>query len=113
MCSTPVLAVLFVLYVRTKVLGYYVPRIARIFQEKPLFIVQRGQHRTEADIVRFRTADGLTLRGCYFKGQGRRRGVILFGLEFGSDCWSCWSYCERLVAAGFDVFTYEPRNQGE
>ena len=39
--------------------------------------------------------------------------MILFGLEFGSDCWSCRSYCEQLVASGFDVFAFEPRNQGQ
>jgi fermentation-respiration switch protein FrsA (DUF1100 family) len=39
--------------------------------------------------------------------------VILFGLEFGSTCWSCWSYVDHLVEAGFDVFAFEPRNQGE
>ncbi|MFO0929089.1 MAG: hypothetical protein U0736_19050 [Gemmataceae bacterium] len=33
----------------------------------------------------------------------------LFGLEYGSTCWSCWAYCERLVANGFDVFAFEPR----
>ena len=93
--STPLLAALFFLFGRIKVFGYYVPRIARIFQEKPLFIVPRGQPRDDAEVVRFRTSDGLTLRGCYFKCAGERRGVILFGLEFGSDCWSCWcrSWC--------------------
>jgi pimeloyl-ACP methyl ester carboxylesterase len=39
--------------------------------------------------------------------------VILFGLEFGSNRWSCRPYCEHLVEAGFDVFAYEPRNQGD
>jgi pimeloyl-ACP methyl ester carboxylesterase len=38
--------------------------------------------------------------------------VILFGLEFGSNCWSCRAYCEHLVASGFDVFAFESRNQG-
>jgi alpha-beta hydrolase superfamily lysophospholipase len=113
MFSLPTLMLLFLIYVRIKVFGYYVPRIARIFQEKPLFIVPRGQPRPEAESVRFRSTDGLTLNGCYYKGEGDRRGVILFGLEFGSDCWSCWSYCERLVANGFDVFAFETRNQGK
>jgi len=38
--------------------------------------------------------------------------VILFGLEFGSDCWSCRAYCDHLVESGFDVFAFESRNQG-
>jgi fermentation-respiration switch protein FrsA (DUF1100 family) len=91
----------------------YVPLVERIFQEKPLFIVPRGQPASEAEDVSFRNADGLTLRGCYFRTPRPRRGVILFGLEFGSDRWSCRAYCDHLVEAGFDVFAFEPRGQGE
>src|SRR5438128_434037 len=91
----------------------YVEPIARVFQEKPLFIVPRGQADPAAEDVAFTTADGLTLRGCYFKASGKRRGVILFGLEFGSDRWSCRTYCEHLLATGYDVFAFEPRSQGQ
>ena len=91
----------------------YMPYIVRIFQEKPLFIIPRGQPAPGAEDVRFSTADGLTLSGCYLKGKGSRRGVILFGLEFGSNRWSCLPYCEHLLEAGFDVFAFESRNQGD
>jgi len=94
---------------RTKYLHFMV----RIFQEKPLFVIPRGQPLPEAEDVRFSTTDGLTLRGCYLAARGPRRGVILFGLEFGANRWSCRPYCEHLVEAGFDVFAWEPRNQGE
>src|SRR5262249_10988797 len=58
--------------------------------------------------------DGLSLRGCYLRAERPdRKGVILFGLEFGSNRWSCRPYCEALVSAGYDVFAYEPRNQGD
>jgi len=97
------------LYVRWKYMGFLV----RIFQEKPLFIIPRGQPVDEAEHVTFPTADGLTLRGCYLRANGSRKGVILFGLEFGSNRWACLQYCEGLVADGFDVFAYEPRNQGD
>jgi dipeptidyl aminopeptidase/acylaminoacyl peptidase len=90
-----------------------VPKVKRIFQEKPLFVIPRGQPLPDAEVVRFPTTDGLTLNGCYLKAKGPRRGVILFGLEFASTCWSCRSYVEHLVAAGFDVFAFESRNQGE
>jgi pimeloyl-ACP methyl ester carboxylesterase len=40
-------------------------------------------------------------------------GVVLFGLEFGSNRWSCLPYCENLLESGFDVFAFETRNQGE
>src|SRR5262249_35386106 len=100
-------------YIHRRVLYYYVPRIARIFQEKPLFIIPRGQPVSGAEQVRFPTSDGLTLAGCYFKSRRPRRGVIVFGLEFGSAAWAAWPYCERLVESGFDVFAFEARNQGQ
>lgn len=93
---------------------YYVHVIARIFQEKPLFIIPRGEKNAAAEDVRITTGDGRTIRGCYLKTTAdERKGVLLFGLEFGSDRWSCQSYCEKLVADGYDVFAYEPRNQGD
>src|SRR3954463_6617140 len=92
-------------YLRWKYLDYMV----RIFQEKPLFIIPRGQPVPEAEDVRIPTSDGLTLAGCYLKAKGPRRGVILFGLEFGSNRWSCVQYCDHLLEAGYDVFAFEPR----
>lgn len=97
------------LYIRWKYLGFLV----RIFQERPLFIIPRGQPIDEAEHVTFASADGLTLRGCYLPAHGPRKGVILFGLEFGSNRWACLPYCDGLIADGFDVFAYEPRNQGD
>ena len=95
-----------------RVMTAYIPPVIRMFQEKPLFITPRGQPVEGAESVTFRNAEGLALQGCYLKGAGTRRGVVLFGLEFGSDRWSCVGYCEQLLAAGFDVFAFEPRNQG-
>ena len=103
-----ILAVMY-LYLRWK----YVGRLARIFQEKPLFLVPRGEPDPSGEDVSFPAADGLTLRGCYLPTTApARRGVILFGLEFGSNRWSCRPYCRELLAAGYDVFAFEPRNQG-
>jgi uncharacterized protein len=102
------LAVAF-LYFRSK----YASLVVRIFQEKPLFVIPRGKPTDDAEHVTFGTPDGLTLRGCYLKATAPRKGVILFGLEFGSDRWSCRQYSEALLAAGYDIFAYEPRNQGD
>ncbi len=110
--SIPLLLVSWVTWVHLYMRIRYLHVLARIFQEKPLFIVPRGQPLPHAEPVKFPTSDGLSLNGIYLKGKKPRRGVILFGLEFGSDCWSCWSYCEHLVEAGFDVFAFEFRNQG-
>src|SRR5437762_1954014 len=112
MCSVPLgLSLILVLlhyYLRIR----YLSILVRIFQEKPLFIIPRGQPAPEAEDVPFKTADGLTLRGCYLKAQGTRRGVVLFGVEFGSNRWSCLQYCQGLIEAGYDVFSFELRNQG-
>jgi dipeptidyl aminopeptidase/acylaminoacyl peptidase len=112
MCSVPALVLGALLLFHLRVVQRYVPLLVRIFQEKPLFIIPRGQPLDSAETVRFQTSDGLTLTGCYLKAQGPRRGVILFGLEFASNCWSCRPYCEHLQASGFDVFAFESRNQG-
>lgn len=112
MLTGPACVAAFACYIHRKVMRVYVPRVARIFQEKPLFIIPRGQPVPGAEEVRFPTADGLTLAGCYFKAQGPRRGVVVFGLEYGSNSWSAWAYCEHLVRGGFDVFAFEARNQG-
>jgi alpha-beta hydrolase superfamily lysophospholipase len=91
----------------------YLDVLMRIFQEKPLFIIPRGQPVPGAEEVWFSTRDGLQLRGCYLRPPRPRKGVILFGLEFGSNRWACVTYCEQLLEAGYDVFAFEPRNQGE
>jgi len=97
-------------FVRKNLLG----NLERAFVEKPLFIIPRGEPDPSAEEVRFPTADGRHLQGAYFKTPAAaRRGVILFGIEYGSDRWSCRSYCDPLLAAGYDVFAYEPRNQGK
>jgi pimeloyl-ACP methyl ester carboxylesterase len=88
--------------------------VIRIFQERPLFVIPRGQPTEGAEDVRFPTVDGLLLRGCYFKTPAdERHGVVLFGLEFGSNRWSCLPYCEHLIEGGFDVFSFETRGQGD
>lgn len=92
----------------------YLDNVGRIFLEKPLFIIPRGQPDPQADDLAIPTSDGLTLRGCYWKTPaGQRKGVILFGLEFGSNRWAAGPATVDLRDAGYDVFTYEPRNQGD
>jgi len=109
------LGVLFLLaYVHLYLRWRYMPMIVRIFEEKPLFVVPRGDPVPDAEDVHFPTENGRILHGCYLRTRARRRrGVILFGLEFGSNCWSCGPYCEHLVNAGYDVFAFEPRGQGD
>lgn len=91
----------------------YLHVVVRIFQERPLFVVPRGQAVEGAEDVRFATRDGRTLAGCYLRTRSDRRGVILFGPEFGSNRWACVQYCEGLLENGFDVFAFESRGQGD
>jgi pimeloyl-ACP methyl ester carboxylesterase len=92
----------------------YTDFVVRIFEEKPLFIIPRGLPQAGSEEVRLRTSDGLTLAGSYLHtSSAARRGVILFGTEYGSNRWSCGSYCRHLLADGFDVFTFEFRSQGQ
>jgi pimeloyl-ACP methyl ester carboxylesterase len=90
----------------------YLHLIVRIFQERPLFVVPFGQPVDGAEDVRFRTRDGRSLAGCYLRARCERRGVVLFGLEFGSNRWACVPYCEGLLENGYDVFAFESRGQG-
>ena len=113
LCSAPVTLALVATLHYYYLLWKYLHFMVRIFQEKPLFVVPRGRPVADAEDVRFPSADGLTLAGCYLKGVGPRRGVILFGLEFGSTRWSCLPYCEHLLTAGYDVFAFESRGQGD
>lgn len=109
----PVLLLVYMVYLHVYIRVRYLHFLIRIFQEKPLFVIPRGQPLADAEEVRFPTSDGLTLFGCYLRTTQPRRGVILFGLEFGSNCWACHSYCEHLIEKGFDVFAFESRNQGQ
>jgi alpha-beta hydrolase superfamily lysophospholipase len=107
------LAILVPLYLfHRHIFRKYLPYLYRIFQEKPLFIIPVGQPIADAEEVQLRTTNNLTLHGCYLKTAGPRRGVILFGLEYGSNCWSCQPYCDFLRENGYDIFAFETRGQG-
>jgi dipeptidyl aminopeptidase/acylaminoacyl peptidase len=98
------------LYLRWK----YMDNVVRIFEEKPLFIIPRGRPTSEAEEVHLQSFDGLNLCGCYLRTTAaQRKGVILFGLEFGSNRWSAVPYCDFLRKEGFDIFAFEPRCQGD
>jgi pimeloyl-ACP methyl ester carboxylesterase len=113
----PLAVVLFLVGLYFYLIWRFMHHLVRIFGEKPLFIIPRGQPLAGAEALRFPTADGLTLSGCYLRGAttpGRgRRGVILFAPEFGANRWSCLPYCEHLLAHGFDLFAFDFRGQGE
>lgn len=105
----PTIVVIAMLALHVRVLRFYVPVLARIFQEKPLFILPFGQPVPDAEEITLTTSDGETLHAVYLHTPKPRKGVLLFGLEFGSTRWSCLPYCEFLREAGYDIFTFETR----
>src|SRR5213078_3452300 len=67
----------------------YMDNLLRIFAETPIFVIPRGQRPDAAEDLRLATPDGLTLAAAYLRtSAARRKGVILFGLEFGANRWS-------------------------
>src|ERR1700738_3876757 len=99
--------------IQAHIMRVYFPHLVRIFQEKPLFITPFAKPVEDAEAVQCPSTDGVNLRGCYLRAAGNRKGVIVFGLEYGSNRWACLPFCERLRAEGFDIFSFEFRGQGE
>lgn len=95
------------------VVRHYLGPVCRIFTEKPLFIVPFGKPTDDAEDLSIPSTDGVVLKGCYLKTKQPRRGVIFFGLEFGSKRWSSIAYCDFLLEAGYDIFACECRGQGD
>ena len=79
-----------------------------------LSMVPRDFVRLEGDIVEFRAFDGLRLNGMFLYGDVRHRprGMVIFAHEFKSDMYSASRYCQGLLAAGYDVFSFDFRNHG-
>ena len=92
----------------------YLPFLVRAMQETPPFNIPYGSPQPDAEAVVFPTTHGLQLQGCYLRARtAERRGVILFGLEFGCKRWACVPYCDFLRQHGYDIFTFETRGQGD
>jgi pimeloyl-ACP methyl ester carboxylesterase len=81
----------------------------------PLSMGPRDFLRIQGEPVTFRAFDGLSLRGMFLFGdhKGQPKGLIIFAHEFASDMYSCARYCRPLLAAGYDIFTFDFRGHGE
>jgi uncharacterized protein len=105
--------VIFLALAHFHIVYHFVPIVTRIFQEKPPFLLPFGKPVPGAEDIVLTTTDGLQLQACYLRTTKPRKGVILFGLEFGSNRWGCVPYCEFLRDAGYDIFAFEMRGQGQ
>lgn len=75
----------------------------------------RDFQRIDGERVTFRAFDNLNLCGMFLHGDhgGRPRGMVIFAHEYSSDLYSCARYCRPLLAAGYDVFSFDFRGHGE
>jgi pimeloyl-ACP methyl ester carboxylesterase len=79
----------------------------------PLSMGPRDFEPILGEVVHFRAMDGLSLRGMFLPTTAlNRKGIIIFVHEFASDMYSCARYCRPLIAAGYDVFTFDFREHG-
>lgn len=83
--------------------------------EPPLSMTQLGFDRMVGDEKDFYATDGIRLRGIFMHPPPDvpRRGTIIFAPEFKSDRHSCARYCRPLIAAGYDVFSFDFRGHGQ
>lgn len=107
--AAPVAALVFLAYAVIR----YAPIIGRIFEESPLLMPLRAAADPSGETVRFHAADGLELEGSYFRSRvGPRVGVIVFCHEYLGNRFSAGPYADFVRDLGFDLFSFDFRNQG-
>lgn len=92
----------------------YLPIVLRIFEEKPFFKATQSFPDADAEEFTVETTDGLTLAACLVRSQSaEKKGLVLFAPEYGGTRWSCVHYAGHLLEAGYDLFAFDFRNQGD
>jgi uncharacterized protein len=93
---------------------WYVPAIIRGFGETPWLQPRQFAPLEGMEECQCTTGDGLVLRGSYLPTPAAiRQGVIVFCHELGGDRWGAAGYAGHLRERGFDIFTFDFRNQGQ
>src|SRR5262249_13856485 len=118
------------------VLRKYVKLCLNIIRDTPppLAMGPSDFERIEGERVTFRAFDNLNLCGMFLYGDRTGGGhpagdghihrwaageapgpcgMVIFAHEYSSDMYSCARYCRPLLAAGYDVFTFDFRGHGE
>lgn len=92
----------------------YLPIVVRIFEEKPFFKASTGTPVDDAEEFSIPTTDGLQLAACLIRSQAPdKKGLVLFAPEYGGSRWTCVHYASQLLEAGYDLFSFDFRNQGD
>ena len=90
-----------------------VPSIAGFLEKAPAFRVTPGQPDRRAQLVEFRTLDGVTLKGSVWNGEQDAPGLILYLPEMEGNHWMAPQYCAALLDEGYALFSFDFRGQGE
>lgn len=110
------LTIVLLIVVPALILGKYVRICLNILRdtEPPFSMIQTGFVPLRGEDRDFFASDGIRLRGTLIRPAGRRsRGCIIFAPEFKSTRHSAARYCRQLVAAGYDIFTFDFRGHGD
>jgi dienelactone hydrolase len=92
----------------------FVRIIKPIFETSPTLIPAYAEPDSDAELLKIPTSNGLTLSAClYRRDESESRGIIIFCPEFGATKWSWRNYCRRLWETGYDILSFDFRNQGE
>ena len=109
--------VTFLLLTTWLILRKYVRIMLNIIRDThpPFALGPRDFERIDGKRVFFRAFDNLNLCGMFLFGNhgGQPKGLVIFAHEFASDMYSCARYCRPLLAAGYDVFSFDFRGHGE
>lgn len=110
------LTVVLLVFVPVLVLLKYVRICLNIISDTspPLSMTQLTFDRMNGEERDFYATDGVRLRGIFMHPPPGvpPRGTIIFAPEFKSDRHSCARYCRPLIAAGYDVFSFDFRGHG-
>lgn len=88
--------------------------ILRHFERKIPFAVENPPPNPAAEAISFPTTHGLTLRGSLLRHSDQKpRGLVIFCPELEGNHWSAATYASGLYAGGYDVLSFDFRNQGE
>lgn len=114
--SSILLTIAILVVIPTLVIIKYVRICLNIISDTqpPLSMTQLGFDRMHGDERDFYAVDGVRLRGIFMHPPAGvpRRGAVIFAPEFKSDRHSCARYCRPLIAAGYDVFSFDFRGHG-